>query len=105
MCMTEIHLNLNNFVDFKTLLSLFPESNKYEFTGKKVFRLKQNVLCCEGVMVHNGYEYARKKGFGKVKVGKQICKKCGKQHHEDKSFWKKLLGDWKETQTGLIMTL
>lgn len=74
--MTEIHLNLNNFVNFKMLLNLFPDSNKYEFTSKKVFRLKENVACsCGGVMVHNGYEYARKKSFGKVKVGKQICKK------------------------------
>ena len=104
--MTEIHLNLNNFVNFKMLLNLFPDSNKYEFTSKKVFRLKENVACsCGGVMVHNGYEYARKKSFGKVKVGKQICKKCRKQHHEDKSFWKKLLNDWKDTSTALIMTL
>lgn len=47
----------------------------------------------------------REKGFGKVKIGKQLCKKCDAQHHEDKSFWKKLLADWKETMTSLIMTL
>ncbi len=27
--MTEIHLNLNNFLNFGMLLSIFPESNKY----------------------------------------------------------------------------
>jgi hypothetical protein len=56
-------------------------------------------------MVHNGYDYARKKGFGKVKIGKQRCPKCNSEHHEDKSFWKDLLGQWKETVTSLIMVL
>ena len=36
-------------------------------------------------MVHNGYNYARKKGFGKVRLGKQQCE-CGTVHNEDKSF-------------------
>jgi len=56
-------------------------------------------------MVHNGYDYARKNGFGKVKIGKQICQKCGAEHHEDKTFWKKLLNDWKETLTSALMVL
>lgn len=56
-------------------------------------------------MVHNGYDYARKKGFGKVKVGKQICPICKEEHREDKGFWKGLLSRWQETVTDLIMTL
>jgi len=56
-------------------------------------------------MVHNGYDYARKKGFGKVKIGKQRCPKCGSEHHEDKSFWKGLLSKWRETITSLILVL
>ncbi len=104
--MTEIHTTLNNFYDSGTLLSLFPESNKYEFTSKKVFCCKILKVCdCGCCMVHNGYDYARKNHFGKVKIGKQICPKCGKQHHEDKSFWKKLLSQWKETITSLLLTL
>ncbi len=103
--MTEIYLNLNNFLDFKLLLTLFPASNEYEFTSKKVFRSKKRVICCEQEMVHDGYDFVRKKGFGKAKVGKQICTKCGKQHHEDKSFWKKLLSNWQETITSFILTL
>jgi len=52
--MTEIHLNLKNLCDFGLLLSIFPESNKYEFTSKKVFRLKEHVICnCGHEMVHN----------------------------------------------------
>ncbi len=105
--MTEISLNLNNFNDFNFLESLFPESGKYEFTSKKIFRLKSCITCpsCGQMMVHDGYDYARKKGFGKVRIGKQDCPCCGKQYHEDKSFWKNLLFDWKETTVSLIMTL
>jgi len=103
--MTEIYLNLNNFTDSKLLLTLFPASNEYEFTAKRVFRSKKRVICCGQECVHDGHDFIRKKGFGKAKVGKQICQICGKQHHEDKSFWKKLLGQWQETITSLILTL
>lgn len=103
--MTEIYLNLNNFNDFETLLSLFPVSKEYEFTAKKIFRSKKRVVCCGQECWHDGHDFIRKKGFGKVKVGKQICPVCTKQHHEDKSFWKKLLLQWQETITSLILTL
>jgi len=104
--MTTIQLNFNNLSEAEALFSIFPASNKYEFAAKKVFRLKHHVFCsCRTEMVHNGYDYARKNGFGKVKIGKQLCKSCGKQHHEDKSFWKKLLSQWKEMITKFIMTL
>jgi hypothetical protein len=56
-------------------------------------------------MTHNGYDYVRKKDFGKAKVGKQVCPSCGKQHHEDKGFWKNLLSKWVETTTSLIIAL
>jgi len=104
--MTEIQLNFNNLSDSEALFSIFPASNKYEFTAKKVFRLKHHIFCpCGTEMVYNGYDYARKNKFGKVKIGKQLCKCCGNQHHEDKKFWKKLLSQWKEMITKLILTL
>jgi hypothetical protein len=56
-------------------------------------------------MTHNGYDYVRKKHFGRAKVGKQLCPSCGKQHHEDKGFWKNLLSKWVDTTTSLIMAL
>lgn len=56
-------------------------------------------------MVHNGYDYARKKGLGKVRIGKQICPVCREEHHEDKGFWKNLLSRWKETTTKIIFSL
>ena len=103
--MTGIYLNLNNFNDFEALLSLFPVSKDYEFTAKKVFRSKKRVICCGQVCIHDGFDFVRKKGFGRAKVGKQLCTKCHKQHHEDKSFWKRLLGQWQETITSFILTL
>jgi hypothetical protein len=104
--MTEIHLNLNNLFDSEMLQSIFPVSNQYKFTAKKIFRLKYRIVChCGNTMVHNGYDYAKKKGFGKVKIGKQRCQKCNSEHHEDKSFWKELLSKWKETITSLVLIL
>jgi len=104
--MTTIQLNFNNLSETEALFSIFPASNKYEFTAKKVFRLTKHVEChCGCQMVHNGHNLVRKKGFGKIKVGKQLCKSCGNQHYEDKSFWKKLLSQWKEMITKFIMTL
>lgn len=104
--MTEVHVNLNNFFGSEQLLCLFPESNLYEFTSDKIFRLKKHMICsCGKEMVHNGYDYARKKGFGKVRIGKQWCRKCDIQYHEEKSFWKKLLSDWQETTNSLLLIL
>jgi uncharacterized protein YjaG (DUF416 family) len=78
LLMTTIQLNFNNLSEAEELFSILPASNKYEFTAKRVFRLKHYITClCEKEMVYNGYNYARKKGFGKVKIGKQICKSCG----------------------------
>jgi hypothetical protein len=104
--MTDIHVTLNNFLELEQLLSIFPESDKYEFTAKKVFRRKELITCtCGAKMVHNGYNIFRKKGFGEAHIGKQLCKVCGKQHCEDKSFWKNLLDYWQKTITSLILTL
>jgi hypothetical protein len=104
--MTEIHLNLNNFLDFEALLDIFPESKQYEFTSKKIFRRKMYVICgCGCQMTHNGFNFVRKKGFGKAKVGKQKCPKCGDTHTEDKGFWKNLLSKWVETTTSFILAL
>jgi len=104
--MTQIYLNLNNFLDFKALLGIFPESNQYEFTSKKIFRRKRYLTCsCGCQMTYNGFNFVRKKGFGKAKIGKQKCLKCGNIHTEDKRFWKNLLSMWVETTTSLILSL
>jgi hypothetical protein len=93
--MTRINLTLNNFSDFEAFLPLFPASNDYIFTEKKVFKSTKYIFCsCGTKMVDNGFDFIRKKGFGKVKVGKKICQNCKIQHHEDKSFFKDLLSKW-----------
>ena len=95
--MTKINLTLNNFSDFKTLFSLFPASSNFIFTEKKVFKSIKPVFCsCGTKMVDNGFDYIRKKGFGKVKIGKKLCPHCKEQHHEDSSFFKDLLSNWLE---------
>lgn len=104
--MTEIYLTLNNFNGLEKLLEIFPKSNLFEFTSKKVFRRKENIMCnCGCKMNHNGYNFIRKKHFGKIKVGKQICPNCNKQHLEDKTFWKNLLSLWKEVATSFFIAL
>jgi hypothetical protein len=104
--MTEIHLNLNNFNDFGNLLALFPASDEYIFSEKQVFKAKNQHICsCGTKMVFNGHNFVRKKGFGKVRVGKQICPKCNKQYHEDKFFFKNILGKWLKNIADLVMHL
>jgi len=56
-------------------------------------------------MVHNGYDYARKGGLGKVRIGKQRCMICREEYHEDKGFWKGLLSRWKDAITKMILVL
>lgn len=104
--MTEIQLNLNNINCLEQLLGIFPESNLFEFTSRKVFRRKNKIICsCGCEMDYNGYNFIRKKHFGKIKIGKQICPNCNKQHFEDKTFWKNLLSLWKENITSFLIAL
>lgn len=104
--MTTIQLDFKNLSDSNILSALFPTSNDFEFTENKVFRRKTRINCtCGEQMIHNGYNYACKKGLGKVRIGKQLCSNCGKQYQEDKAFWNELLTDWSETISSLILTL
>ena len=62
--MTEIHTTINTFANAASLLSIFPASDKYEFTSKKVFRLKHRIACtCGRHMVYNGYNCSIRKLF------------------------------------------
>lgn len=104
--MTEIHSTFFNFSEVMLLKQILPTSSEYEFTSDKIFRRRETPDCsCGCKCVHNGYDYARKKQFGKVKLGKYICPKCGKQVNEDKSFWKSILAKWQGTMTDLIKVL
>ncbi len=104
--MTEIHATFFNFSEVALLSQILPKSSDYEFTADKIFRRREPPACtCGNKCVHNGYDYVRKKQFGKVKIGKCICPVCGRQLNEDKGFWKAILGKWQETITDLIKVL
>ncbi|MEA3378987.1 MAG: hypothetical protein U9Q69_05125 [Nanoarchaeota archaeon] len=72
--MSEIHTTFFNFSEVELLRQILPSSDKYEFTSKKVFRRRFTPTCtCGCKCVYNGYNFARKNKFGKVKIGKYIC--------------------------------
>ena len=97
---------LNNFNGVERLLSIFPQSNDFEFTSKRVFRRKKTKICSCGIkIVHNGFNYVRKKCFGNAKIGKEICPNCKRQHISDRTFWQKLLSDWNNISTDFISIL
>lgn len=104
--MSEIHTTFFNFSEVGLLKQVLPASDEYEFTAKKVFRKRETPICtCGCKCVHNGYGYVRKKNFGKVKIGKYFCSKCGKHQQEDKIFWKNILAKFQETLISMYMVL
>jgi len=40
--------------------------------------------------VHNGFNQYTKKGLGIIKIGKYLCKHCGKMLEEQRTAWKKI---------------
>lgn len=104
--MTKIHTTIFNFSEAALLCQILPKSSEYEFTTDKVFRKREPPVCdCGNKCIHNGYNYARKKNLGKIKIGKYICPVCGAQLQEDKGFWKSILTEWQDTITDLFKVL
>lgn len=104
--MTEIHTNFFNFSEAALLSQILPASEKFEFTADKIFRKRETPVCtCNCKCNYNGYNFIKKKHFGKIKIGKYVCPNCNNQFYEDKSFWKKIINDWNETVTNLFIIL
>ena len=104
--MTEIHTTFFNFSEVELLSQILPNAKYYEFTSEKIFRMRETPTCtCGCKCVYNGFEYARKKHLGKVKIGKYICQKCCKQYRENKGFWKNLLAEMQEAIMNIQMIL
>jgi transposase-like protein len=40
--------------------------------------------------VHNGFNKYTKKGLGIIKIGKYLCKHCGKMLEEQRTAWEKI---------------
>ncbi|KCZ73621.1 hypothetical protein ANME2D_00692 [Candidatus Methanoperedens nitroreducens] len=52
-------------------------------------------------MVHNGYNEYTKKSLGIIKIGKYLCKHCGKMLEEKRTAWEKIKTEF-FNQLGLI---
>ena len=77
--MVSVISTFGNFSETPILLKIFGEfGNEYEYTENEIFRKKNPPRCpiCGRKMVHNGFNSYTKKGMGRIKIGKYICKPC-----------------------------
>ena len=91
--MVIINTTFVNSSEIPILLKIFGEfGNEYEYTENDIFRKKTPPLCpkCGHKMVHNGFNSYTKKGMGRIKIGKYICKPCDEKIEEDRSVWEQL---------------
>lgn len=91
--MVSIASNFNNFSEIPNLQKVFKEfGNEFEHTENNIFRRKIPPRCpeCGNNMVHNGYNEYTKKGLGAIKIGKYLCKHCGKMLEEKRTAWEKI---------------
>jgi len=91
--MVIINTTFGNFSETPILQKIFGEfGNEYEYTENDIFRKKNPPQCpkCGRKMVHNGFNSYNKKGMGRIKIGKYICKPCNENLEEDRSVWEQL---------------
>jgi hypothetical protein len=91
--MVTIASNFNNFSAIPNLQNVFKEfGNEFEHTENNIFRRKIPPQCpeCGNNMVHNGYNEYTKNGLGIIKIGKYLCKHCGKMLEEKRTAWEKI---------------
>ncbi len=91
--MVTIASNFNNFFAIPELQNDFNEfGNEFEHTANNIFRRKIPPQCpeCGNNMVHNGYNEYTKKSLGTIKIGKYLCKHCGKMLEEQRTAWEKI---------------
>jgi hypothetical protein len=91
--MVIINTTFGNFSETPILQKIFGEfGNEYEYTENDIFRKKNPPQCptCARKMVHNGFNSYTKKGMGRIKIGKYICKPCNENLEEDRSVWEQL---------------
>ena len=82
--------NLSDVSNLTTTFGMF--GNDFEYTATGIFRRIKPPQCpeCNNTMVHNGYNQYTKKGLGTIKIGKYLCKHCGKMLEEQKTAWEKI---------------
>jgi len=91
--MVTISSTFKNISQIPNLLNVFGDfGNDYEYTETCIFRKIKPPQCpeCKNSTVHNGFNQYTKKGLGRIKIGKYLCKHCGKMLEEQRTAWEKI---------------
>lgn len=82
--------NLSDVPNLSNTFGMF--GNDFEFTSTGIFRRIEPPQCpeCCNKTVHNGFNKYTKKGLGIIKIGKYLCKHCGKMFEEKRTAWEKI---------------
>ncbi len=90
MTMVTISSTFKNISEIPNLLNVFGNfGNDFEYTATSIFRRIKPPQCpeCNNTTVHNGFNQYMKKGLGTIKIGKYLCKHCGKMLEEQRTAW------------------
>ena len=91
--MVTISSTFKNISEIPNLLNVFGNfGNDYEYTETCIFRRIKPPKCpeCNNTTVHNGFNQYTKKGLGTIRIGKYLCKHCGKMFEEQRAAWEKI---------------
>ena len=91
--MVTISSTFKNISEIPNLLNVFGNfGNDYEYTETCIFRRIKPLQRpeCNNTTVHNGFNKYTKKGLGTVKIGKYLCKHCGKMLEEQRTAWENI---------------
>lgn len=91
--MVTISPTFKNLSDIPNLTNTFGMfGNDFEYTATGIFRRIEPPQCpeCNNKTVHNGFNQYTKKGLGTIKIGKYLCKHCGKMLEEQRTAWEKI---------------
>jgi transposase-like protein len=91
--MVTISSTFKNMSEIPNLQNVFGNfDNDYEYTATGIFRRIEPPQCpeCNNKTVHNGFNKYTKKGLGIIKIGKYLCKHCGKMLEEQRTAWEKI---------------
>lgn len=91
--MVTISSTFKNLSDIPNLTKTFGMfGNDFEYTATGIFRRIEPPQCpeCYNKTVHNGFNKYTKKGLGIIKIGKYLCKHCGKMLEEQRTAWEKI---------------
>ncbi len=91
--MVTITSTFKNISEIPNLLNVFGNfGNDYEYTETGIFRRIEPPQCpeCYNKTVHNGFNQYTKKGLGTIKIGKYLCKHCGKMLEEQRTAWENI---------------